>query len=152
MRTFKTLSGAVNELQPGDVIEIRSSERLPIQLAEPVMKPLAIRAGAGYRPWLVFAAPEKCEINAGLSVEGCDLDLRSGLLDAINQKSTWRFHRCRIWGDLHAGITKLRFSDSVLISIYGMYTPPDGTETDYEFDNCLIRQGHVLIRNREKIT
>ena len=147
VRTFKTLSGAINELQPDDVIEIRSNERLPIQLAEPVTKPLVIRAGAGFRPWLVLVGQGRCDIKADFSVEGSDLDLRSAPFIPYDRKnSMWRFHRCRLWGDPAGYVSKMRISESLIISMYGIPTPLDGTATDYEFDNCLIRNEHSLIR------
>ncbi len=147
VRTLKTLVSAINELQPGDVIEIRSNERLPISMTEPVIKSLAIRAGAGYRPWLVFVGNGTCEIKADFSVEGCDLDLRSGPFTPFDQKnSTWRFHRCRMWGDPAGYVSRMRFSESVFNSIYGINAPTQGTATDYEFDNCLIRYSNLLIR------
>ena len=147
VRTLKTLVSAINELQPGDIIEIRSNERLPIQLAEPVVKPLTIRAGARFRPLLAFVGNGTCDIKADFSVEGCDLDLRSGPFSPFDRKnSTWRFHRCRMWGDPNGLVSKMRVTESVIISIYGNPAPVDGTETDYEFDNCLIRNNHSLIR------
>ncbi len=147
VRTLKTLVSAINEIQPGDVVEIRSNERLPIQFAEPVVKPLMIRAGARFRPLLAFVGNGTCDIKADFSVEGCDLDLRSGPFAPFDRKNaTWRFHRCRMWGDPAAYVAKMRVSECVLISTYGIPTPVDGTETDYEFDNCLIRNNFSLMR------
>ncbi len=147
MRTFKTLSGAINELQLGDVIEIRSNERLPIQGMEPVIKPLTIRAGEGYRPMLAFVGPKGiCRIEEDFSVEGCDLDLRSGTFAAVDRNVSWRFHRCRIWGDPHGTVSKMRLTECVFVSPWGILAPVDGTATDYEFDNCLIHNNNSLMR------
>ncbi|MCX7423464.1 MAG: protein kinase [Planctomycetia bacterium] len=147
LRPLKTLVSAINELQPGDIIEIRSNERLPIQFTEPITKPLAIRAGAGCRPMLAFVGPKKTlPIEDDFSVEGCDLDFRSLTFPAVNRTSTWRFHRCRMWGDPPGAVSKMRISESVIISLYGINAPTDGTSSDYEFDNCLIRNSNLLIR------
>jgi formylglycine-generating enzyme required for sulfatase activity/predicted Ser/Thr protein kinase len=146
VRAFKTLSGAINELRPGDVIEIRTNERLPIQGLEPVIKPLTIRAGTGYRPWLVFVGQGTCAIRADFSVEGCDLDLRSAPFTPHYPKdTTWRFHRCRLWGDPAGFVSRLRVGESVIISVSGNSAPTDGTVTDYEFDNCLIHCCNTMI-------
>lgn len=147
LRSFRTLSAAINELQLGDIIEICSNERLFIQLSEPVVKPLVIRAQAGYRPWLEFAGQGRCEMHADFSVEGCDLDLRSAPFTVVDQKDLrWRFHRCRLWGDPGKNFAKIQFSECLLTSIFGIDAPENGTVTDYEFDNCLIRCGNLLIR------
>ncbi len=146
-RTFKTLAGAMDERQPGEIVEIRSNDLLRIRWVEPITKPLAIRAGAGYRPRLSFVGQgEVIRIEGEFSVEGCDLDFRAFRIPSPSRTATWRFHRCRLWGDLPGSVHKVRVSDSVYISIYGVDVPPDGISSDYEFDNCLIRMNNIMIR------
>ena len=144
VRMFKNLVAAIDEMMLGDIIEIRSNLRLAIRLTEPVVKPLTIRAGTGYRPLLAFLGLKGiCRVDEDFSVEGCDLDFRSYTFAAANPKSTWRFHRCRVWGDLN-GVSKLRITDSIIVSVLGSPGPLDGTS--YELENCLIRVGHILMR------
>ncbi|MDB5339975.1 MAG: hypothetical protein JWN70_5594, partial [Planctomycetaceae bacterium] len=146
-RTFKTLAGAMDERQPGEIVEIRSNDLLRIRWVERITKPLAIRAGVGYRPRLSFVGQgEIIRIEGDFSVEGCDLDFRAFRIPSPSRTATWRFHRCRLWGDLPGSVYKIRVSDSVYISIYGVDVPTEGTSSDYEFDNCLIRLSHIMIR------
>ncbi|MCA9232984.1 MAG: protein kinase, partial [Planctomycetales bacterium] len=52
VRDFTTLAATTEDLQSGDVVEVLSNDRLTIRLAQPITKPLYIRARKGFRPIL----------------------------------------------------------------------------------------------------
>jgi serine/threonine protein kinase len=144
VRDFTTLTGALADLQAGDVIEILSNERLIIRAREPITKPLHLRAGAGFRPVLDFSGHKMFDIQSDFTVEGCDLDWRDEPQRHSDHQGVWKIHNCRVWGAFRACCKSISFENSILI---GAHTGVAFSRScnDATFDNCLIRYRSTFI-------
>lgn len=143
VRAFKSIAGAIGELQENDIVEVRSNARLPIRISESVAKPLHIRAGAGLRPMLEFGPQNSIKLNNNFSIQGCDVDLRSAPFSFDGTGSSISFRQCRIWGLSLPFRSKVSATDSVLVLLYGFQTSSPSSEV--VLDNCVIRNAIYLL-------
>lgn len=137
VRSFQTLAGALAELQAGDLVEVQSYDRLIVKLAEPVTHPLTIRAAEGFRPWLDLRDTPSLGFPQGITIEGCDVDLRSSRTPGALDAGLRTLRRCRIWGGPGglAGVN-FDFQHCVLVQVsLGVY----GTPSRVRLENCGVR-------------
>lgn len=142
-RSFKSLPGAIADLQAGEIIEVRSNARLRIQLNDRITKPLTIRAGEGFRPLLALVRPERTRnyFDRDVSVANCDLDLREAFLAGTGTQS-WIMQGCRVWGDVPADFAKWTVKDCILLggpSLQGYFTVIGDFPSECVLENCVIR-------------
>jgi serine/threonine protein kinase len=137
-RNFSTLAGTLEDLQLGDVIEIRTDERIQARSTEPITKPLDLRAGDGYRPMVDFPDHMGFQILADLTIEGCDIDIRNHPFPNITTQASWEFRNCRIWGDLKFPGTNAKLVNSIIVC-RGIEFSNQNAHVQSIIDNCLIR-------------
>lgn len=145
VREFKSLAGAIAEMQAAEIIEIRSSARIPVRLTDSPKHAMTIRAGAGFRPWLDFLALPQEGFPHDLTFEGCDLDLRIPV-----QITSCVAHRtflgCRLWGYVsNFNGTHLRCSDCVIVNNGEGFKQFESAPSEVTFDNCLLHNLAYLV-------
>lgn len=142
-RSFKSLPGAIADLQTGEIIEVRSNARLRIQLNDRIAKPLTIRAGEGFRPLLAIVRPERTInfLDHDVNVTNCDLDLREAFLVGTGTQS-WTMQGCRVWGNVPADFANWTAKDCILLggpSLQGYFTVFGDYSSKCVLENCVIR-------------
>jgi serine/threonine protein kinase len=138
---FKTWTGALAELQSGDVVEI--SGQGPYQMPSIPFNHLnvTVRAAEGSRPELIFKGT--ASHNASLQLHGLDLIFQEarhggvGYLDSSTADSNWVISGCRIKasGLNFSPRSKLQVRDSLLL-VSRLGVAGDGTTA--EFHNNVI--------------
>ena len=142
-RSFKSLPGAIADLQAGEIIEIRSNARLRIQLNDRITKPLTIQAGQGFRPLLAIVRLDRTHnyFDRDVSVTNCDLDLRQAFLVGSGKQS-WSMQGCRVWGNVPSNCAKWHAKDCVLLgdpTPQACFTVLDDFPSECVLENCVIR-------------
>ncbi|HVA50298.1 MAG TPA: protein kinase [Pirellulales bacterium] len=155
---FKTIAGALGEMQAGDAIEVYGNGPFTLPIVNLDGKPFTLRAGAGFRPRFVRTEGAKQQFhsawitvnNAPLTLEG--IELREDLL-AHNilhgGGAPWEIRRCLLRrGDSHAAALlhyergpHLRIVDSVLASGHSQYSIKIGTSAEVHCENNLYWSG-----------
>lgn len=152
VRAFKSLTGAIADQKPGDVIEVHSNDTLVAEL--PATKPawLSIRAGSGFRPCLnVQDAATDLPIphTARWSFAGCDLDLRRVSLNLYSPEGTSECHLtdCGVWGGSFAGWAKFTATDSILIMPGGGFFTASRRDSEIVLENCALQHRSPFLLN-----
>lgn len=136
---FGTLYGALSTATAGEVIEVHSNGLVTLAMPEPITKALHLRAGKGFRPLLVMK--QRTLIGAALTIEGCDVDHRTG--DWMPQgplNVTWTFRRCRFWGGTvgYLWTPKLVVEDCIFDTAYG-FDVNSKAATEITISNCAVQ-------------
>lgn len=149
-RSFKTLAGAIGDLQAGEIIEVRSNSMLRIQLSGRISKPLTIRAAAGFRPLLSFVRldGQSTFIDTDVNLTNCDLDFRQAFMVG-NGKMSWTMQGCRVWGHLPRDFVAWRVKDCVLLAgpdYHAEFTVVGDHPSECILENCVIHSGPILFQ------
>lgn len=152
-----SLNAALNDLEPGDIIEVHGNGPFSIRGVRLDGKLLHLRAGAGYRPRFVANAViskvHKAYLfqvsNAPLTIEGCDIECLEpnaslALLGGTNP-GPWRITGCRlllgssgVGSLLHYVGPRLSVTDSLLVHEFSHDGIELGEKVEAEFTNNII--------------
>jgi hypothetical protein len=146
-RQFESIREALDLHRLGDVIELRTSEKISLHMRYQPLGAVVIRSAKGHRPLIVFKEFPQGGIGQDLIIEGCDLDLRKppGSFPPVNRVE---ISGCRIWGFLKeiSGV-RVTVRDSILVLLDGFTTGTFGTpSSSFQLDNCAI-YNHASLLN-----